>query len=193
MRDALRATALLWLALVAAPAWAFELPALMALLGQQRSGEAAFTEQRFVRGLDEPLVSSGSLSFSAPDRFVRKTLKPRPESMVVDGNTITLTRGGRSRSFTLDAAPELAGLVEAIRGTLTGNAQALQRHFKPELSGSAALWSLSLSPLDGRLGGQLRTIRIDGRRGEVRSIELLLPDGDRSLMAVEPLRSTAGP
>lgn len=193
MFDRLRTAVLLGLVWLAPPAWAFELPALMALLGQQRSGEAAFTEQRFVRGLDDPLSSSGTLSFSAPDRFVRKTLKPRAESMVVDGNTITLTRSGRSRSFTLDAAPELAGLVEAIRGTLTGNAQTLRRHFKPELSGSAELWSLALSPLDGRLGGQLRTIRIDGRRGEVRSIELLLPDGDRSLMTVEPLRAATSP
>lgn len=178
----------LLLAAVALPAAAFDLPALMALLGQQRSGEAEFVEQRFVQGLDAPLTASGTLGFAAPDRFTRRTLKPRAETMEVEGNTITLTRGGRSRSFTLDAAPEMVGLVEALRGTLTGNAQTLQRHFTSELSGSAEQWTLALTPLEARPGGTLRSIRIGGRRAEVNSIEMQLTDGDRSSMTITPVR-----
>lgn len=182
----------LGLAVAVAPAWAaFDLAALMALLAQQRGGEAEFTELRHVRGLDEPLASSGTLSFTAPDRFVRRTLKPRAETLAVEGNAVTMTRGGRSRSFALDAAPEVGGLVEAIRGTLTGDAQTLQKHFRTELGGRAELWTLALVPKEPRLGAQLRAIRIDGRRGEVRSIELQLVDGDRSVMTVEPLRPTS--
>lgn len=172
----------------AMPALAFDLPALMALLGQQRSGEAEFSEQRFVRGLDEPLTASGTLSFSAPDRFVRTTLKPRAETMTVEGNTVSLTRGGRSRSFTLDAAPEMAGLVEAIRGTLTGNAQTVQRYFKPELSGNAEQWTLALTPLESGLGAQVRVIHIGGRRAALNSIDMELIDGDRSLMTIAATR-----
>jgi outer membrane lipoprotein-sorting protein len=179
----------LLLALTVLPARAFDLSALMALLGQQRGGEAAFSEQRFVKGLDEPLTASGTLSFAAPDRFVRTTLKPRAETMAVAGNTVTLTRGGRSRSFTLDAAPEMVGIVEAIRGTLTGNLQTVQRYFKPELSGSAEQWTLALTPLEARLGGQVRVIHIGGRRAEVNRIEMQLTDGDRSLMSIEPARA----
>ena len=181
----------LLLATAALPAAAFDLTALMALLGQQRSGEAEFSEQRFVKGLDEPLTASGTLSFAAPDRFTRNTLKPRAETMAVLGNTVTLTRGGRSRSFSLDAAPEMAGIVEAIRGTLTGNAQTVRRYFKPELSGSAEQWSLALTPLDARLGGPVRVIHIGGRRADVNSIEMQLTDGDRSLMTIEPARASS--
>jgi hypothetical protein len=42
-------------------------------------------------------VASGTLSFSAPDRFARHTLEPRAESMVVEGNTVSIRRGGRRR------------------------------------------------------------------------------------------------
>jgi hypothetical protein len=56
-------------ALGAAPAWAaFDLPELMTLLAKQKSGEARFTEQRFVHGLEGPLDASGTLSFDAPDK-----------------------------------------------------------------------------------------------------------------------------
>jgi hypothetical protein len=72
--------------LLAACAWpwlaraqAFDLKALMQRLGQRRSGEARFTEERIVSGFDSPLRSSGTLSFAAPDRFVRQTLQPVQE------------------------------------------------------------------------------------------------------------------
>lgn len=179
------------LALLAAarPARAFALPELMTLLAARRSGEARFTEERFVQGLDAPLHSSGTLSFTAPDRLVRRTLSPRPESMVAEGNTLTLTRGGRSRSFALDAAPEMVALVEAIRGTLTGNAASLARHFRTRLSGDAERWLLELQPLDALLARQLRSVQIGGRRDEVRSVETLLAGGDRTTMAIEPVRA----
>lgn len=173
--------------LLAAPCWAFDLPDLMGLLAQHRSGEARFTEQREVANLDAPLTSSGTLSFEAPDRFVRRTLQPRVETMAVEGNTLTLTRGGKSRQFTLDAAPEAVAIVEAVRGTLTGNAAALQRHFRTRLSGPAERWSLLLEPLDTRLAHQVREIRLDGQRGELRGVTVEMRDGDRSVMQVEPL------
>ncbi|KQW66656.1 LolA-related protein [Methylibium sp. Root1272] len=181
-----------WLALGAsgaAPAAgpSFELPELMALLARRRSGEARFTELRHVQGLDQPLEASGTLSFAAPDRLARHTLQPRPESMVVEGNTLTLTRSGRSRSFALDATPELVALVEAMRATLTGNAQTLTRYFRAQLAGSAEKWTLDLVPADSRLAGQVRSVRIAGQQGALYSIEMLLVGGDRSVMSIDPL------
>lgn len=186
----------LLLTFAASSACALDLPTLMARLGQQRAGEAVFTEQRFVSGFDEPLVSSGTLSFAAPDHFVRQTLQPRPETLGVDGNTVSVSRGGRHRSYTLDAVPELVGLIEALRGTLTGNAQTLGRYFKPSLVGSLERWTLSLTPLEVRLGRQVRLIHITGQQASVDSIEIELAGGDRSLMLIEPMpaeRATAKP
>ena len=183
-----RLAAALLCALIGAPAFALDLPELMTLLAQQRGGEAEFSEQRFVKGLERPLTASGTLTFAAPDRFVRKTLKPRPETMAIDGNTITLTRGGRSRTLTLDAAPEMVAIIEAFRGTLGGNIQTLQRYFTPVLAGSTDDWTLGLTPLEPGLAARIRGIRIGGRGAEVNRFEIQLADGDRSLMTIQPVR-----
>lgn len=177
---------------LAGGAQAFDLPELMALLAQRRSGEARFTEQRFVQGFDAPLESSGTLAFTAPDRFERRTLKPRAEAMVVDGNTLTLTRSGRSRQLVLDATPELQPLVEALRGTLSGNSAVLSRHFRSALSGSAEQWTLELRPLQTRVGESLRSLRLAGRRSELMRVEMDFAGGDRSVMTIVPL-AAAGP
>jgi len=183
----------LWLALCVAPAWAaFDLPALAALLATRKSGEASFTEERFVSGFDSPLRASGTLTFKAPDRFARHTLEPVAESMVVEGNTVTLKRGTRTRQMALDAVPELTALVEAVRATLTGNASTLQRHFSVKVEGAPALWTLTLVPRDSRLAAQVRELQISGQNADVRSVGLWLSGGDRSLMSVQPARPLSG-
>ena len=119
-----------------AQAQAFDLGALTALLGRVRSGEATFVETRRIEMLDRTLHSSGRLSFKAPDSFVRETLKPRHEKLAVDGNTVTMSQGERSRTMQLDASPEAAVIVEAVRGTLTGNRATLERLFETTVARS---------------------------------------------------------
>jgi outer membrane lipoprotein-sorting protein len=181
------------LAFCAAPAWAFDLPELMGLLAKQKSGEARFTEQRFVHGLEGPLDASGTLSFDAPDKLVRRTLSPRIETMAVDGNTLTLSRGGRNRTLALDSMPELLGLVEAMRGTLSGDGATLQRYFKSTVSGTPTKWTLDLTPIDSRLAAQVRSMRISGRASDVLGLEMEFVGGDRSVMNISPNAPAAVP
>jgi len=186
--DRRRACLALVASIAAAPAWAaFGFDELMAMLAQRKAGEARFVEERTVSGLDQPLRYSGTLSFTAPDRLQRITLTPRRESFVVEGNEVTLQRGERVRHLPLDSLPELAAMVAALRGTLTGDGSALQRYFKTTVEGSAARWTLALVPLDFQLLGTVRLLRIDGMRADVRVVELQLADGDRSVTTIEPL------
>lgn len=168
-----------------AVAAAFDLPALAAVLAQRKSAEVRFTEERHVSGFDSPLRASGTLSYTAPDRFARHTLEPRAESMSVEGNTVTLKRSGRTRQMAVDAVPELTALIEALRGTLSGDAATLRKHFETRVEGSAALWTLTLRPLDDRLATQMREIKIVGQGSALRSVELWLAGGDRSLMSID--------
>ena len=170
----------------------FDLGALTSLLGGVKSGEATFVETRRVEMLDRTLQSSGRLSFKAPDSFVRETLKPRHEKLAVEGNTLTMSQGERSRTMQLDASPEAAVIVEAIRGTLTGNRATLERLFETTVSGDARAWTLKLVPRDLRLRGQVAAVEVSGREAAAREVQVQLADGDRSVMTIEPV-ATRGP
>ena len=175
----------------AAHAAGFDLQALMQQLAQVRSGQAQFVEDRRIEQLDRTLRSSGRLSFSAPDTFVRETLKPRHERMAVVGNQLTLTRGDRTQTALLDSVPEAAVIVEAIRGTLTGNRETLERYFDTSVQGSPEQWELDLVPREPRLRNQVTRLHISGRQAQVREVRMTLPDGDSSVMRIEPLADAA--
>ena len=63
---------------------------LMHGLAQTRSGHASFVEKKSIAMLDRPVESSGELFYSAPDHLEKRTLKPKPELMTVDGDTLLI-------------------------------------------------------------------------------------------------------
>jgi len=158
---------------------------LMASLAQHPQGAATFSEKKFIAMLDEPVVSSGELLFIAPARLEKRTLKPKPETMVLDGDTLTLQRGQRTRTLQLKDYPEVAGMIESVRATLAGDRQALERVYHLALDGSAERWTLVLTPLDPKVGAVIARIRMEGVKDVVRSVEILQADGDSSLMTIE--------
>jgi hypothetical protein len=179
------------LACACSGARALDLPELMGLLAHRPSGQARFTEQRFVKGLDAPLVSSGLLEYQAPDRFSRHTLEPRDESVRVEGNTVTFSRGGRSRTLALDAAPEAVVAIEAVRGTLTGDAAVLQKWFRVSVAGQPARWTMELVPQDTATAGALAAVHVEGRQAALDTIETRLADGTRTVMHITPVAAGA--
>ena len=62
---------------------------VLALLATRKHGHVEFIEQKFIAALDRPIESSGELRFDAPDHLEQRTLKPRPESLVLDNGTLT--------------------------------------------------------------------------------------------------------
>lgn len=173
--------------LASGAAVALDLAQLAAQLARVPAGEATFVEKRRVEMLDRTIESSGKLSFQAPDTFVRETTSPRREVLTVTGNTLSMTVAGRPRTMQLDAVPEAAVVVEAIRGVLTGNRATLERVFVPTVGGDAQRWTLDLVPREARLRNQVASIRVAGGGSLVREVQILLADGDRSTMAIEPV------
>ena len=187
-RRALACLAGLWGAPLFAQAQSgFTLVQLMQALAQVKAGEGTFVERRTVQMLERTLESSGRIAFEAPDTFVRETIKPRRESVKVVGNSVTMSQGNRSRTVSLDASPEASLIFEAIRGTLTGNREALEKHFKATVTGSAERWSLELVPREVLLRELVVSIRMSGLRALVREVLVVMADGDRSVMTIEPV------
>ncbi len=190
----LRSTAVYWhlfLVLPFVPTTAYaadwDIEQLMQSLAQTRVGHAHFIEKKFIALLDKPVESSGELFYNAPDRLEKRTLKPKPESMLLDQGALLIERGRQKYRLPLQDYPELAVFIESIRGTLAGDRTALERNYQLTLGGNIDQWTLRLVPLDEKMRAVVQSIRIAGVRDAIRRIEIFQTDGDRSLMLIEKL------
>ena len=180
------AAAALALAPVDSQAAGQDLDQLMALLAKRQHGHVTFVEEHFLAVLDRPVESSGELLYDAPDRLEKRTLKPKPETVILQHGVITAQRGHHTYVLNLSDYPQIVPLIDSIRATLAGDRTALERSFKVTFDGSLEQWTLTLTPSDPVAAKSVRQIRIEGARDAMHSVEIQQADGDRSLLSIGP-------
>src|SRR5262249_30270888 len=148
---------------------------LMAELRQVKSARGRFVERKQLAVLSAPIELSGTLLYAAPGRLEKHTLRPRPESMILDGDTLTIERveGGPRSTFPLQEFPVLRAFVESMRSTLAGDLETLRRFYEVGLSGSESRWRLVLRPVEPKMRELVLEIRIEGERDWVSSVSVL--------------------
>lgn len=166
---------------------AFNLDQLMAGLAQHPGGRAKFVEKRTLAVLDRPLVATGEMTYTPPDRLEKRTLTPRPETLVLDRDQVSVERDKRTYTINLASRPEALAFVDSIRSTLAGNRAALEKNYSLQLAGSSEHWVLTLTPTAQRIAALLQRITVSGAGDQIRTIDYLLADGDRSELTIEPL------
>src|SRR5579864_5215908 len=142
----------MWLATRApAASESWGLDALMRGLGTVQSATAHFVEHRYLHLLKKPLSSSGTLVYAAPGRLQKDTEEPKPEHLVVDGDTIAIERDGKTETLQLADYPQIGAFIEGIRATLAGDRAALERFYTVSVNGTGEAWELLLRPRDPKM------------------------------------------
>jgi len=159
---------------------------LMQRLAQVKSARATFVERKHMRILNAPLELTGTLVYTAPGYLEKHTLKPKPESLILEKDTLTFEDRTRKRRrvLKLQEYPVVWAFVESIRSTLAGDLQSLNRFYRVSLEGSELEWRLTLDPREPGIQRMVEQIRIAGSRTSIRSIEITEAEGDRSVMTV---------
>lgn len=178
-----------WLTFCALSAQAadWDIDTLMRGLARHEGGRARFVETKTIALLDKPVVSTGELDYTPPARLEKRTLKPRQELMVLDGDQLRLERGKQVFTIRLSDQPEALAFVDSLRGTLSGDKVALEKNYKLRLSGTEERWTLDLLPDDQRIAAFVVRITFGGTRNRVEWIRYLQADGDSAVMTIEAL------
>jgi outer membrane lipoprotein-sorting protein len=157
-----------------------DMPSLMQLFASSKNIKAEFVERKYLRVLDAPVESRGDLLFQAPSRLEKRTQQPRAETMLIEGNKVSIERGTFKRSMSLDDFADMASLVQSLTATFRGDQAGIEKY----LTGPAAKWQLVLKPKNSKLFVMLQEIRLSGIDNYVHTVETTLTDGDRSLMTL---------
>ena len=163
-----------------APLAEAELKNLLAGVRQNRSTQADFQEERVIRLMKKPVVSSGRISFQPPNKF-RREVKGNASSVTVsDGRQLWIyylnfksaERYPLGKGSPLDstvAAINSALNLENIENTFQINAAKMENGYELTLLPRTSSMKRAFQKLDLRINDNLRVERTD----------MLLPNGDR--------------
>ena len=157
-----------------------ELKNLLASIRQNRSTQADFQEQRVIRLMKNPVVSSGTVWFQTPNKFRREVKGNSPSITVSNGRDLWIYYPNfkSAERYPLGKGSPLDATVAAINSAL--NLEDIESSFNVTATRSDNGHELQLLPrtaamkrvfqkLDLRINSEFRVERTD----------MLLPNGDR--------------
>ena len=157
-----------------------DLKNLLAGIRQNRSTQADFQEERVIRLMKKPILSSGTISFQPPNKFRREVNGNSPSVTVSDGRQLWIYYPNfkSAERYPLGKGSPLDSTVAAINSAL--NLENIENTFQINAAKAEKGHELTLLPrtpsmkrafqkLDLRINDNLRVDRTD----------MLLPNGDR--------------
>jgi outer membrane lipoprotein carrier protein len=163
-----------------APVSEADLKNLLAGIRQNRSTQANFEEQRVIRLMKKPILSTGRVWFQPPNKFRREVKGSSPSLTVSNGRELWIyypnfksaERYPLGKGSPLDstvAAINSSLNLENVENTFQIGATKIDRGYELNLLPRTASMKRVFQKLDLRINDQLRVERTD----------MLLPNGDR--------------
>src|SRR6516164_11043404 len=177
-----------------APLSEADLKNLLAGIRQNRSTQADFQEERVIRLMKKPILSSGRIWFQPPNKFRREVKGNSPSVTVSDGHQLWIYYPNfkSAERYPLGKGSPLDATVAAINSAL--NLENIETSFNVSATKSDNGHELALLPrtaamkrvfqkLDLRINSEFRVARTD----------MLLPNGDRIVTTYSNQRRAAIP
>jgi hypothetical protein len=147
---------------------------------------AAFREVRHNPLFQQPMELSGYLEYPRAGQLRKVIEQPFEETMAVDGDTLELTRDGRTKRLSLKNRESILAFLRSIESLLAGDAAMLEALFEVELSGTLDSWRLRLVPASGSLGRQLELLTVSGGPSHIEQIRFDMTNGEWQRLEIVP-------
>src|SRR3989475_951338 len=167
-----------------APLSETDLKNLLAGVRQNRSTQADFQEQRVLRLMKKPILSSGTIWFQPPNKFRREVKGNSPSVTVSDGRQLWIYYSNfkSAERYPLGKGSPLDSTVTAINSAL--NLDNIENTFQITATKSDKGYELTLLPRAGSMKRVFQKLDLhfnDNLR--VDRTDMLLPNGDRIVTA----------
>jgi len=172
---------LLWLG---GAAHAFTLADLQQRLQSQAVVRGAFVQEKHLRGLDQPLRSTGVFTLASGTGLLWSLTTPIAQQLRITPQGVARRAQVNGQTQWI-AAPQQSGRENRLfLAVLAGDTQELQTQFDLALTGSQTHWQLTLTPSSALLRQIFSQIQIAGD-DQVKRIELVETQGDRTVLQLQ--------
>jgi outer membrane lipoprotein-sorting protein len=163
----------------------FDLAQLNQQLSEPEIIRGNFTQEKYLRALPQPLVSTGTFVLARDRGLLWFLQQPVQQDYRISASGVA-SRDPSGWQHTNQHGPA-ARHNDLFLAVLHGDTEALQRDFELELNGTAQAWALTLTPRSKLLGQIFTAILIQGGTTAER-IELLETQGDSTLLLLNDIQ-----
>src|SRR6266699_4171257 len=164
----------------AAPLSEADLKNLFAGIRQNRTTQADFQEERMIRLMKKPILSSGTIWFQPPNKFRREVKGKSPSVTVSDGRQLWIYYSNfkSAERYPLGKGSPLDSTVAAINSAL--NLEDIENTFRIAATKSDKEYELTLLPRTGSMKRVFQKLDLHINENlRVERTDMLLPNGDR--------------
>lgn len=170
--------------LLAEPLAPNDVKTLLGRIREKRAGapqvQADFQEEKTIRMMNKPVVSSGKVWFQAPNKFRREVKGSSPSVTVSDGQQLWIhyPKFSSAEHYTLGKRSPLDAGIAAITASL--NLEGVENTYNITGSREGSSYVLQLAPRTPSLKRLLQRFMIHFNEAlQVERTEMLQPNGDR--------------
>ena len=163
-----------------APLSEADLKNLLAAIRQNRTTQADFQEERVIRLMKKPVVSSGTVWFQPPNKFRREVKGNSPSVSVSDGRELWIYYPNfkSAERYPLGKGSPLDATVAAINSAL--NLENIENSFNITATRNENGYELQLLPRSAAMKRAFQKLDIQvNDKFRVERTDMLLPNGDR--------------
>src|SRR5205809_1834794 len=164
----------------AAPLSEAELKNLLTAIRQNRTTRADFQEERVIRLMKKPVISSGTVWFQPPNKFRREVKGNSPSVTVSDGRDLWIYYPNfkSAERYPLGKGSPLDATVAAINSAL--NLENIETSFNITATRSENGYELQLLPRSYAMKRAFQKLDLKiNEKFRVEGTDMLLPNGDR--------------
>src|SRR5438045_6572619 len=157
-----------------------DLKNLLAGIREKRSTQADFQEERVIRLMKKPIVSSGTVSFQPPNKFRREVYDNSPRVSVSDGRDLWIYYPNfkSAERYPLGKGSPLDATVAAINSAL--NLENIESSFNITATKTENRYQLQLMPRSYAMKRAFQKLDLKiNEKFRVEGTDMLLPNGDR--------------
>lgn len=161
-----------------------ELKNLLAAIRQNRTTQADFQEERVIRLMKKPVLSSGTVWFQPPNKFRREVKGNSPSTSVSNGRELWIYYPNfqSAERYPLGKGSPLDATVAAINSAL--NLENIETSFNTTATKTGNGYELQLLPRTAAMKRAFQRLDIQvNDKFRVERTDMLLPNGDRIVTA----------
>lgn len=151
-------------------------------LDAQHASQGTFTQTRHLRGIADPIISSGSYQLSE-NQLLWNLQNPFPVKLKITQDGIFQEQNGQ---WQLAQQNNTARQTKLFLGLLSGDWHPLESSFTIQADGTEDRWRITLTPKTAALKQIFTDITLQGTRHSVDRITVREAQGDASELELKP-------